>query len=118
MRDFLVVVLLGCVASSCSPSQPERRIVETAQFVSGTVLDAVSREPLPGATVYWDGNLWQQTGDDGQYSLGGFGTLSGEVTFSAAGFVSQAFEMPNELPTWDPEHPADNVTMDVLLERQ
>lgn len=92
LASGLIVIALVAIVASCSKSSTSP---SNNASISGTVTDAVSGQPINGATVSVGGQS-STTGADGKYSITGLATGSATLTASKQGErnFSQAVTLP------------------------
>jgi TonB-dependent SusC/RagA subfamily outer membrane receptor len=93
MRTSFVAACLGAIgtfvypvraASAATPRQ------QASSIITGIVVDARSKQPVPGASVLVVGTrLGAQTGADGRYRIGGVPTGNQSVSARRLGYASQ-----------------------------
>ena len=93
MRRSLVAALVvaGSVnAAVASPAHAARVRQQTPTVITGIVIDARSRQPVSGASVFVVGTrLGTQTGADGRYRMGDVSPGSRVLSARRIGYASQ-----------------------------
>ena len=93
MRTSFVAACLGAIGTFVFPARAASAATarqQASSTIAGIVIDARSKQPVPGASVLVVGTrLGGQTGADGRYRIGGVPTGSQSVSARRLGYASQ-----------------------------